>query len=521
MSAASPQPQFPAADGPRPLAPLAPSSTNATGPPSAKSLATHSILTGKEWVIPPRPKPGRKPAADTAPTKRKAQNRAAQRAFRERRAAKVSELEEQMQMMEEEDRKEQDELRAQVKEMELAVEQYSQIATAWENQVKILGSQLQEERRMRESMQRELDFLRSYQNMSTEAVPLPRRTGSKRSNPNPPTLESSSTQELGDIGDVPLGCGKCSLNTRCACIEEALNMDTFDTAHGDGTTKRPHSPSEERTVKHPRQDSTVDIKPDSEDLEIDFTSSFPPSLPHAASSFTRIVSGNQPPSNMESCGFCADGTACLCAELAAENAANRNDHSNKPANSSFFNSSVAPITISRLPSFAHNPTRSIEEVPAKPAKYGPKGPGTCAQCQSSPRSTLFCKSLAATNPPNRTNTIARALTSAATTLPTPSPPGSSHANEADLHVHNNGVASDPSRESSGPTLSCADAFTTLSRHPGFDRASDELGAWLPRLATVPVSLEGRTAFEIEAASVMGVLKFFDRRFGDSGEGRRC
>lgn len=37
---------------------------------------------------------------DTPPTKRKAQNRAAQRAFRERRAARVNELEDQMKQME-------------------------------------------------------------------------------------------------------------------------------------------------------------------------------------------------------------------------------------------------------------------------------------------------------------------------------------------------------------------------------------------------------------------------------------
>ena len=34
---------------------------------------------------------------------------------------------------------------------------------------------------------------------------------------------------------------------------------------------------------------------------------------------------------------------------------------------------------------------------------------------------------------------------------------------------------------------------------------------------MPKGAEGRTAFEIEAASVMGVLRFFDRRFG-KGEG---
>jgi hypothetical protein len=74
----------------------------------------------------------------------------------------------------------------------------------------------------------------------------------------------------------------------------------------------------------------------------------------------------------------------------------------------------------------------------------------------------------------------------------------------------------PSTQSpSGPTLSCADTFTTLSRHPHFEEASTELGSWLPKLATIEV-LEGRTPFEIEAASVMGVLRHFDRRFGRDG-----
>lgn len=45
------------------------------------------ICTSKKWVLPPRPKPGRKPSQDTPAVKRKAQNRAAQKAYRERRAA--------------------------------------------------------------------------------------------------------------------------------------------------------------------------------------------------------------------------------------------------------------------------------------------------------------------------------------------------------------------------------------------------------------------------------------------------
>ncbi|GMM38392.1 hypothetical protein DASC09_057310 [Saccharomycopsis crataegensis] len=62
------------------------------------SAATASVMkvkisTSKQWVLPPRPKPGRKPSLDTPTTKRKAQNRAAQRAFRERKANKIQELE--------------------------------------------------------------------------------------------------------------------------------------------------------------------------------------------------------------------------------------------------------------------------------------------------------------------------------------------------------------------------------------------------------------------------------------------
>lgn len=46
--------------------------------------------------IPPRPKPGRKPATDQPGTKRKAQNRESQRAFRARKQAKTEELEQEV-----------------------------------------------------------------------------------------------------------------------------------------------------------------------------------------------------------------------------------------------------------------------------------------------------------------------------------------------------------------------------------------------------------------------------------------
>jgi type I site-specific restriction endonuclease len=90
-------------------------------------------MTSKEWVIPPRPKPGRKPATDTPPTKRKAQNRAAQRAFRERRAARVGELEEQLDQQREVQEKHEADLKDKIHELELDVQSYRSRCMLLEN----------------------------------------------------------------------------------------------------------------------------------------------------------------------------------------------------------------------------------------------------------------------------------------------------------------------------------------------------------------------------------------------------
>lgn len=83
--------------------PLSAGSTPGLAPkPASGGTPVTKIVTSKEWVLPPRPKPGRKPSADTPATKRKAQNRAAQRAFRERRATRVAELEQKLSEVEKE-----------------------------------------------------------------------------------------------------------------------------------------------------------------------------------------------------------------------------------------------------------------------------------------------------------------------------------------------------------------------------------------------------------------------------------
>jgi hypothetical protein len=65
-------------------------------------------------------------------------------------------------------------------------------------------------------------------------------------------------------------------------------------------------------------------------------------------------------------------------------------------------------------------------------------------------------------------------------------------------------------------LSCAEAYQTLSSHRNFSRAADDISSWLPKLKTTNQASRiapGRQAVEVEAASIMSVLKEFDVRFG--------
>ncbi|KAI0639729.1 hypothetical protein C8Q77DRAFT_1152686 [Trametes polyzona] len=82
----------------------------AASPAAVSSSSTLWATPSKEWVIPAKPKPGRKPKKDVAPPPedaaeadskgRRVQNRAAQRAFRERKQSQLAELQARVQQYE-------------------------------------------------------------------------------------------------------------------------------------------------------------------------------------------------------------------------------------------------------------------------------------------------------------------------------------------------------------------------------------------------------------------------------------
>jgi hypothetical protein len=476
-------------------------------------------VTRKEWVIPPRPKPGRKPATDTPPTKRKAQNRAAQRAFRERRAARVGELEEQLEETKEEQQKREGEMRTKITKLEADVQRFSGEIHSWRIRCDTLDRMYEYERREKEAALAELAYLRNgARTTGTDAVPLPPRHLRHQEQRVPEPQQYSYTQfdplppVLQQEPESSLGCGGCTSTNNCACVEQALaisssgcgkcTVDTHcecleDTIKGASEVpvmelKRSHSPPA-NDYADKRQRHSEPSTP----LEVDFTAQF-------SSKSTRTDPNlNETPARPpgESCGFCEEGTYCMCAEAAAA-AANTNlerEHENRLA--PLLNEVTPPpsdtdvdTSMVKIPSL--QPNHMHRPVAAAPAsKTCANGPGTCQQCQSDPRSGRFCRSLAAM----------RAAENA------PADSGCCGGNAGGGGCCKTLPTASPSQPP--PSLSCADTYKTLSTHKAFDQASDELSTWLGRLHAAPPPHPGRAPMEVEAASVMGVLKLFDRRFG--------
>ncbi|EXJ93984.1 hypothetical protein A1O1_02377 [Capronia coronata CBS 617.96] len=450
-------------------------------------------LTSKEWVIPPRPKPGRKPATDTPPTKRKAQNRAAQRAFRERRAARVGELEEQLKQIEDENEHEQQLLKDTIEKLEKELEQYRADLANWVDRCRRLESEL----------------------ASLKAI----RSSPGKSGAVTPTQGKESPAAGPDTIDNAVGCGNCTLETRCQCIDEA-----FTAMGGEPATsthqheKRPHSPAPGESEKR------IKVEP-KESLEIDFTAVYAPKV---LPSVTRVEDRSPTSAVADPCGFCSDGTPCICAEMAAEQEQAQNQSPARPAG-------LAANHPRQIDQFTPPPSEgdvsiSLPAVASLASGCGTSGPGTCAQCRADPNSTLFCKSLAASRAQSASSTPVgccggqtaggSCCQSQAQNGSVPLPPRTTRSRAAAVPSHgraHNTLPPPPPPPKAGVTLTCADAYTTLSRHPAYERASADIATWLPKLhaSDSNPAIVGRPALEIDAANVMAVLKDFDRRFGQN------
>ncbi|PQK14608.1 hypothetical protein BB8028_0005g01390 [Beauveria bassiana] len=533
-------------------------------------------MTSKEWVIPPRPKPGRKPATDTPPTKRKAQNRAAQRAFRERRAARVGELEEQLDIYKQEYDKKEADLKEKVHSLELDVQSFR-------SRCMLLENMLDRERQDRIRVETEAETLRrrqseqAFRNERMSNAPSPREhhhrhslqqhrqsMSSNNRLPHPETSrdfsisqiitppDSMDAQNAAPLPDTDITCGNCTTEGRCACVEEVLATATSGCGKcGFGTScqcledlsptkpqtnelKRPSSPSNHGGAgKRMRQEPSGRFN----DQEMDFTEAFA----RRQSQIVASINADPPPSEMmmmqsssmddisfkDSCGFCKDGTYCACADAAMATPAMTPPESqpNVPRQVQTPPPSETDV-VPPQPFIMEMTADGAVKLPPRKPKIGqaakPSGggcgsgaPGTCAQCQADPKSGLFCRLMNAKFGKEQGGCCGGKGPGGGCCKSKPA--NTSNASSSSSKKEEERITL-PSLPSLG--LSCAEAYQTLASHRNFSEAANDIGSWLPKLKatsrTSPSSRQssrGRNAIEVEAASIMSVLKEFDIRFG--------
>ncbi|ODQ65972.1 hypothetical protein NADFUDRAFT_51243 [Nadsonia fulvescens var. elongata DSM 6958] len=483
-------------------------------------LSGDVISVSRDWVLPPRPKPGRKPSSDVPPTKRKAQNRAAQRAFRERRAAKVSELEEKLCEVEQEHDDKVQDLSSRLDAANAEIERLN----------KLLG-QLKDEV---SSPISDGSFLRNPDSLDQGMkVKEPAKCCSNHSHEK--NSENSNTNILNEVAPkTDDDCGLCDKGESCVC--DTLGFKASSRSFGSGDANGSLSPGKfqdmdpvaietELFVMKPMAAVPLKKRPANKSIKnssikrfrrladsdssllttasTSATSSASHSLSLSAdeSKVGLVTNGNEwspVPINNDSthdspveldfstgskvspvvdpCGFCSDGTPCLCAEAAA-NAEKSSfpETVNKDDN----RVEVKAVSPSQHPKAKYDKpdskakSKSEDSLQLASTKQVVTTSASCSRCQDDPMCTLFCTSL------------------------------ESFYNERGYRKEK---SSKKSNYSPGSYISCEAVYKTISRHKAF--LSSELGDILSKLESEPDSfdVDDNGNLKVNVTSVAQVLK---------------
>jgi hypothetical protein len=278
------------------------SSTSSSGGPCTPAAGGPTVgPTGRSYVIPPRPKPGRKPATDEPASKRKAQNRESQRAFRARKAAKVTELAEQVEQMQQKHNEEKNDLlndinnlHKQLHDARRALEQQCDYTKQVEEERDYWKEQHDTVLRNQPNDNGQTNSQINGRNDATATLYQP-----SASHNSPARHSVSSFPGFGTpISDgVPGGCSNCQPGN-CACINK-MEEDMKDL---ENIMDQPFMPAVPLPRRNNRSTTEVNLVLSSEPEEIDFTGFGRPS--------TALLDDDQ--KIHDSCGFCENGGHCVC-----------------------------------------------------------------------------------------------------------------------------------------------------------------------------------------------------------------
>ena len=505
--------------------------------------------------------PGRKPATDNPPTKRKAQNRAAQRAFRERRAALVNELENKIKEIEAGHASKQADSHKVIEQLRTKNTQLLKESAVWRVEVEKLKG---EKKELAEKMNRyrgEIERLNKEKELNlgtsvnkvqqvasppSEPEPVHEDIGSKvitsdkqivETAPLPPrslrntgggivtpTITPATTTGAGGCRKDSSGMCPCMGNSESSTSQSfSLPIDYTAEVTIHTLLKRPTSPSTKPLDKRARLTPTPPASGSMDELETDFTGMY------ALGSHTCVsLSPSRSAIITDPCGFCTDGTPCVCAEMDIMKEGER-ESVDIDVNISFENDPKLPplqlcetgeITPTRMGTL-HPPNGtkpafiSCAERSKATVVCGKSGPGSCATCQEDPLAMLFCQSVAFTKgyADTRGNEggkscgrgkIERCCGSERVE------PGTK--NSIDLRS-DEGKCTPMLPPTNSIYIPCSAAYQTLARHKAFEQASMIDFPGLVRPLVISEETEGKGKCpRVEVGSVRDVLKMSDRRF---------
>ncbi|KAF1847695.1 uncharacterized protein K460DRAFT_363741 [Cucurbitaria berberidis CBS 394.84] len=323
--------------------------------------------TGRNYEIPPRPKPGRKPATDEPASKRKAQNRESQRAFRARKAAKVNELTIQVDLAEQEHRRKINDKLVEIDALHNDVQMLRDANNALKTERDYWKEQFQLLKDGNTSATIQQDMQNSYHNQPMpvlfQMAPL---TGHSHNSPNRRSIDSAQAYGTPNTTGAMGGCDRCEPDS-CACITEIANDMHFQ-QHANLTPMEavplPRRSNGATPMTGIEQTGQANSDDEFKDREIDFTAKFQAQRPAAS-----LMPSNEM-AKIHDCGWCDNNPEyCLCRD-----------------------STVRPNGEDDMPPLSQ--VTSGSSMDGLKSSSTMSGPGSCADCQANPRQRAWCQRVA-------------------------------------------------------------------------------------------------------------------------------
>ncbi|GMM48415.1 hypothetical protein DAPK24_050130 [Pichia kluyveri] len=456
------------------------------------------IVMSKEWVLPPRPKPGRKPCEDIPSSKRKAQNRAAQRAFRERRANRVSELEEKIMGIERErsinDGILKDKIKNLQRENEILMMENKRIKS--EN-ARLLTQMNNSKNNENDKKQNSITFDSLFNLVPQAAVPLRKRKSSEKSVSPTDEIDFTNSFTVKKQRKMPILNDVFKSNSNNNSNLSISSMNSFSKKNESMITLNSLS-----NLSHNNSSSSID----SANIN---------NINNTNTTITNTTTINNNHNNnipFESCGFCSDDTPCVCREIETEHQllqqreirkiqenkkADKEREQEENEKKQERKKSLMDLEIEKKEKeLIMELTKNIKNEDLSQIIECNGDPGTCLQCKSDPLSTQFCKTIA-----EKSNNINKGTIKDISTIQLPSIDKNSILNRNSLPSLTSLKLDEPGKT----FIPCADAYKTISNHLSIRNVG---------INNITNNLQTRGMF-VEVGSVVSCLRELDRNFTNS------